>query len=133
MTIRESLDAAVVAAADEPACFWEKAEESLLLHLVSELIAALMKSGLYTEAEREPLVPILSDREDHPALVVPAITDARDRLRSKDALSADLADASAHVLDFIQNKRAYLEEKRQKATGLEAEIDSLMRKLGLAG
>ena len=133
MPIRDLLNAAEESRKTDPVFFWEQAEQNLMTALVKELVTALMQNGLYTEAERETLVHIMAGLTDHPAVVAPAIENARDRLHAKAALSKDLADACAHVLDFIEHKREYVDAKRKEQSGLAAEVDGLMRKLRAFG
>lgn len=134
-TFRQLLDATIASSQHDPAALWESMEDTLAKRLCSELMGAMLAAGIWRGLDEESLADIVYLGETHPTFMQETISDARDRLLSKNALTADLKEACEHVLDFSIHRQEKLESRRaeHKDCPEYAEVDKLMRKLRAYG
>lgn len=108
MTFDELIAATEQAKKTNTAEEWETIENYLLKKVFNEIYLELTKACCVRPAMSEPVVCAILG-ETHPMALESALEDAKLRLVSRNAMPEKLSRAVDHSLDYLQNKRAYLE------------------------
>jgi hypothetical protein len=112
----------------------DKAEAALLRCLANELYMQLTKACCVRELFAEPLVDVIAG-ETSPFVAVSALEDARNRLKARNMLLADMSDAIEHYIYFIKHRREIVEakEKEMQQDSAMASAEHIMRMLESSG